>query len=567
MSDSALLRFGLAQIDPTVGDFERNADLIARFIDQALDEGVDVVVFPELALSGYPPEDLLLKSHFLEEARKWLNWLLPECRGITAVIGCPVYCKGVRNAAAVIYDGKLLFEYYKQHLPNYGVFDEKRYFEPGSENPCYLLGSTLFGVSICEDIWADAGPPLEQADKGARILINISGSPFYAGKTKDRMKVLARMASTTGSYIAYCNLVGGQDELVFDGQSLAIGPEGELIGRAKAFEQDLLIFDLPVTGGPTKSSSTSTIVDLGPTFQSRQRHELEVNEKPVPSMEDEVYEALVLGVRDYTRKNGFNSVVIGLSGGIDSSLTATIACDALGPENTICVAMPSEISSRESIEDARLLAGNLGMRLLEIPIGNVLESYLDELKGTLMDKLPNVTEENLQARIRGDLLMAISNKFGWLLLSTGNKSEMSVGYATLYGDMAGGLAVLKDVPKTMVYCLSRYRNQMSQKPVIPDCVIAKEPSAELSPGQRDTDTLPSYEVLDPILYLYVEEDKSVDEIVELGHDRETVNKVAVWVDKNEYKRRQSPPGIKITPKAFGRDRRMPITNRYSELNT
>lgn len=555
-------RVGLAQIDPTVGDFERNVDLVTEFVERALDEGVDLVVFPELALSGYPPEDLLLKNHFLEDSRLWLQRLLPRCKGITAVIGFPAYCEGVRNAAAVIHDGELLSEYHKQCLPNYGVFDEQRYFVPGSENPVFLLGSTLFGVSICEDIWADHGPPFEQAKKGASLLLNISASPFHQGKTKDRERLLARRASTTGSFVAYCNLIGGQDELVFDGQSLVIDPRGSLLGKAKAFEQDLLVFDLPTPGRAPDSTLEPGVVKLGATVQSKRQPRFETRKDADLGKEEEVYKALELGVRDYAVKNGFDSAVVGLSGGIDSSLTAAIACDALGTEKVKGVCMPSRITSKESVDDARLLAENLGIELLEIPIGDIFDSYIAALKGAFKSEPPDVTEENLQARIRGNLLMALSNKFGWLLLSTGNKSEMSVGYATLYGDMAGGLAVLKDVSKTIVYSLSRYRNRLNPGPVIPETVIAKEPSAELAPWQKDTDTLPPYEILDTVLYLYVEKDKCVDEIVDLGYEGETVERVFALADRNEYKRRQSPPGIKITPKAFGKDRRMPITNRY-----
>lgn len=541
-----MYRIALAQVNPTVGDFEENAKLLVEFSGKAREAGVDLVVFPELVLSGYPPEDLLLKPHFLESSGEQLRKLLPELKGITAVIGCPFEDEGARNAAIVICNGDITHYYYKQHLPNYGVFDEKRYFTPGSDSPVFLLGELSTGISICEDIWVQDGPADNQARQGAQLLINISASPYHAGKTLERANILSEKARHTGAFVAYCNLVGGQDELVFDGGSMVFNGDGKLIARAKQFEEDLLFFDVDL--------NNKNQIDVQPPVKARI--------ESAASEEEEIYEALVLGLRDYTKKNGFKHVVLGLSGGIDSSLTAAIACDALGPQNVTGVSMPSEISSEDSFTDAHELAQNLEMEFMEVPINTIMDAYLAELGSAFKDLPRDTAEENLQARTRGNLLMALSNKFGWLVLSTGNKSETSVGYCTLYGDMAGGLAVIKDVPKTVVYRLARYRNTLDSNPGIPEAVLTKEPTAELSPGQKDTDNLPPYELLDPILDLYIEQDMSAEEIVAKGYESGVVNKVAALVDRNEYKRRQAPPGIKITPKAFGKDRRMPITNRF-----
>jgi NAD+ synthase (glutamine-hydrolysing) len=556
------IRVGLAQTNPTVGAFERNLRLIGGFLDKASKLGVQILVFPELALSGYPPEDLLLKDHFLARSQEALSELVPKTDDMVVVIGCPLERNGVRNAAVIAHHGRVIREYFKRHLPNYGVFDEKRYFEPGEEDPVFVLGTAAFGVSICEDIWVKGGPPLKQAEAGARLLINLSGSPFHAGKTREREEVLSQVATVTGAHVAYCNLVGGQDELVFDGRSMVIDPSGSVVARAKAFEEDLLVFDVPGVSAAVKSPRKSPFIDLGQVNPLASHVPVEPRMEPVLGRDEEVYRALVLGVGDYTKKNNFDGALLGLSGGIDSSLTAVIACDALGPRNVLGVSMPSEITSEASVTDAVLLASNLGIELMEISVSSIMQAFLEELKAPFEGLARDVTEENLQARIRGSLLMALSNKYGRLLLSTGNKSEMSVGYATLYGDMAGGLAVLKDVPKTLVYRLSRYRNSLGDGAVIPENVISKEPSAELSPGQKDTDSLPPYEILDPVLNLYIEQDNSVEEIVGAGFDRAVVLAVAGKVDRNEYKRRQSPPGIKITPRAFGRDRRMPMTNGY-----
>ncbi|MBN2168296.1 MAG: NAD+ synthase [Actinobacteria bacterium] len=556
-----MFRIALAQVNPTVGDFEYNAGIIADWAGKARDSGADLVVFPELVLSGYPPEDLLFKDHFLEDARLWLDRLLPELAGVTAVVGCPLADNGIRNAAVVVCDGKIAYCYYKQHLPNYGVFDEKRYFKPGSESPVFLIGKSSFGISICEDIWVKRGPADEQADKGAGILVNLSASPYHAGKNIQRADILSGKAIETGVFVAYCNLVGGQDELIFDGGSMVFSPDGMLIARAKQFEEDLLIIDMPLEKKPKRLSGNPNTIELGSRL-SGEGKPAKPRIETAPGTEEEVYKALTLGLKDYTRKNGFQGAVLGLSGGIDSSLTAAIARDALGPENVTGVSMPSEISSRESYEDARALAENLGIKFLEIPIGAIMESYLAEFSSIFKELPRDTTEENLQARIRGNLLMALSNKFGLLVLSTGNKSETSVGYCTLYGDMAGGLALIKDVPKTVVYRLAVYKNDLEGKPVIPETVIRKEPTAELSPGQKDSDNLPPYDLLDPILNLYIEENMSVKEIERMGYGENIESTVAELVDRNEYKRRQAPPGIKITPRAFGKDRRMPITNHF-----
>jgi NAD+ synthase (glutamine-hydrolysing) len=567
------MRLALAQINPTVGDLAGNSARIAGAIAAARRLGADVVAFPELALSGYPPEDLLLKRSFLDHCRAWLDRTAAAAAGIVAIIGFPDgELRNVGNAAAVIADGRLVGVYRKALLPNYGVFDEVRYFKPGDGRQVFeILGATI-GISICEDIWHRDGPPRVQAEEGgARLLINISASPYHAGKGGERALMLASRARDHGVTVAYVNLVGGQDELVFDGQSMVFAPDGRLVAEGPQFEEDLIVLDLdiggdrnPVPAGPTGASIRTTMV---PPTGERTSAKPPLPARPPAAPLDrlaEIYRALVVGTRDYVRKNGFAKVVIGLSGGVDSALTACVAVDALGAGNVVGVAMPSPYSSPGSISDAQALAGNLGMELRQIAIGRILEAYLDELKPQFAGRPPDVAEENVQARIRGNLLMALSNKLGWLVLTTGNKSELAVGYCTLYGDMAGGFAVIKDIPKTLVYELARWRNGQSPLEAIPESVLTKEPSAELRPDQRDTDSLPPYSVLDPILHAYVEEDRGLNEIVGMGFARDVVERVIRMVDHNEYKRRQAAPGVKITPKAFGRDRRLPITNRYTE---
>ncbi|MDD4908294.1 MAG: NAD+ synthase [Candidatus Omnitrophica bacterium] len=542
------LKLALAQINCIVGDLKGNADKIAEYTDRAREMKADIVCFPEMALVGYPPEDLLFKTRFVAENIRVLKKLAEMIGEITAVVGFVDKDGGrLYNAAAIIRDGNIEGIYRKMFLPNYGVFDEKRYFQKGSEAFTFSLKlagaepATFFaGVNICEDIWHQEGPTKQQALSGCQLVININASPFHMGKTREREDVVRRQAISNRIFVAYTNLVGGQDELVFDGQSMVVDPRGNIIGKAQAFKEDLLLVDLPLSRAVKPAKLHREPGSLG--------------------LEAEVYEALVLGLRDYVVKNGFEKVVIGLSGGIDSSLVAVLATDALGKDNVYGVFMPSRYSSIESEVDARQTAENLGIKLLNISIESIYKMYLLALEGHFTGVNRDVTEENLQARIRGTLLMALSNKFGWLLLSTGNKSEMSTGYATLYGDMAGGLAVIKDVPKTLVYRLAGYRN--SKNTVIPERVFSKEPTAELRLNQKDKDTLPPYETLDPILKAYIEQDEDLDKIVSAGFDKDTASKILNMVDRSEHKRRQSPPGIKITPRAFGRDRRMPITNKF-----
>ncbi len=528
------MRIALAQPNLTVGDHEGNARKIAEYIQRAKGKA-NIVVFPELAITGYPPKDLLLKSSFIAENRKKLEEVAIETKGIAAVVG---FVNGsgreISNAAAFIVDGRIAHIESKMHLPNYDVFDEKRYFKPAEKCSVIEHNGVKLGINICEDIWVDDGPCEIQASEGAEVIINISASPFHVGKLSERISLLRRRAADNRVPIAYCNLVGGQDDLLFDGGSCFFNAKGELISMAKRFEEDLIVSDLSGKGIVAKFDD------------------------PV----EEVYRALVLGIRDYARKNGFKKAVIGLSGGVDSALTAFLAAKALGTENVVGVSMPSEITSQESIEDAGRVAENLSIELIEIPIARAVKAYEDSLSGVFRGTNRDVTEENIQARIRGNILMALSNKFGSLVISTGNKSEMAVGYTTLYGDMAGGLAAISDVPKTMVYQLARYANSSNGREVIPKRVLEKAPTAELRPGQRDQDDLPPYEILDPILRAYIEEEKSTKEIVEMGFDPDVVVDIVRRVDHNEYKRHQAPIGIKVTSKAFGSGRRMPITNKY-----
>jgi NAD+ synthase (glutamine-hydrolysing) len=558
-------RIALAQINTTVGDLDGNTEKILRWIERAREAHADLVAFPELTVTGYPPEDLLLKHRFVQQNLDRIHHIAKATAGITAIVGFAHRAGRLYNAAAILHDGRVADIYHKNALPNYGVFDEKRYFEPGRRVPVYRCGSIVFGVSICEDIWVDGGVYVEQAEAGgARLLVNISASPYSAGKGKEREELLRKRARRCKAGVAFVNLVGGQDELVFDGQSAVVLPDGRPIALARPFEEDLLVVDFPQDDGASPRPADPRVerVDL-PGIESRNRGPappLRIEAALDPS--EEIYRALVLGTHDYVRKNGFEKVVLGLSGGIDSALTAAIAADALGPSNVIGIAMPSPYSSASSIEDARDLAQNLGMEMRTLPINGVYQAFLGALDPEFGERPMDVTEENIQARVRGTLLMALSNKFSWLVLSTGNKSEMGVGYATLYGDMAGGFAVLKDVPKTLVYRLARHRNATADRALIPENVLRKAPSAELKPDQKDEDTLPPYDILDPILEAYVEKDMARDEIVGLGYDAETVAIVARMVDRSEYKRRQGAPGIKITPRAFGKDRRFPITQAY-----
>ncbi|MDD5432753.1 MAG: NAD+ synthase [Candidatus Omnitrophica bacterium] len=553
------LRIGLAQINSTVGDLFGNCEKIKEYLSRAVKLGVDIVSFPELAVTGYPPEDLLHKQKFVRDNLAALKEIAVGTKGLTAIVGFVDKGKnGLYNAAAIISEGKIKGVYHKMLLPNYGVFDERRYFQAGDKPLVFRIGKVVFGVNICEDVWHMCGPTVSQAKAGAGIIFNINASPFSAGKVKEREEIVKKQARLNKVFLAYNNLVGAQDELVFDGQSMVVGSQGKVIARAEAFKEDLLVLDLNVPETKLNNAKKAVVVQSALPLKDKKS----IENKIVKTLDyvPEVYKALVLGLSDYVCKNGFKKVVIGLSGGIDSGIVAALAKEALGKDNVVGVFMPSRYSSGDSRQDAVQLADNLGIKFLDIPIEDVYKTYLLILEPHFAGRNPNIAEENLQARIRGNILMALSNKFGWLVLTTGNKSEMSTGYATLYGDMAGGFAVIKDVPKTLVYKLAAYINTNSN--VIPQRMITKEPTAELKPNQKDSDTLPKYEELDPILKAYVEEDKELEKIVNLGFDREVVSKVLLMVDNSEYKRRQSPPGIKITPKAFGRDRRMPITNRY-----
>jgi len=579
------LRVALAQVNVTVGDLEANTEKIRAAMQHAHAAGAHIVCLPELALTGYPPEDLLLKPGFVAANLRKLDELIDASRdlpGLTAVIGFVDRDHDIYNAAAIIHEGNLAGTYHKHYLPNYGVFDEYRYFQAGRKAPVFLINDIHVGVTVCEDVWYPTGPMTLQAHAGAEVIININGSPYHAGKGTFRETMLATRAADNGVIVVYLNMVGGQDELVFDGGSMVFNEQGTLIARAKEFAEDMLIVDLDTASvfrsrlhDPRRRQERLQVnsaevpvipVTTNPVSLSKNEVVLGAPQRIEPKMErlQEIYAALVLGTGDYVRKTGFKQVVIALSGGIDSALTAVIAVDALGAANVLGISMPSGYSSEGSKTDAKALAENLGIQLLTIPIEETFRTSLKMLRPALGDDDPGLAAENLQARIRGNILMTISNKLGPLVLTTGNKSEMATGYTTLYGDMAGGFAVLKDVLKTLLYELCIYRNTLGGGPVIPQAIIEKPPSAELRPGQKDVDSLPPYEVLDPILKAYVEEDRSFEEMLAMGFERKTVERVMRLVDISEYKRRQAPPGVKITPRAFGRDRRLPITNRYRE---
>jgi NAD+ synthase (glutamine-hydrolysing) len=578
LGDARRLRIGMAQFNATVGDFSGNRRKILSVIKEARSLGVDLLAFPELATCGYPPEDLLFKPKFIAENLRSLDKVVEASEGLAIVVGFVDAREDIYNAAAVIHDGKLIGVYHKIFLPNYGVFDENRYFRAGNQCPVYTIGGIGLGINICEDIWYEDGPATAQANAGAEVIVTISASPYHFGKVNLRERMIVSRAVDNVAIFTHTNLVGGQDELVFDGNSIAVDEKGQLLARGRQFEEDLVVADLdvdsvfrarlhdsrwrkePPPAGEPRWPTPRVVVSEAPFGMKKPA--LPPRQVELRGVPGEVYDALVLGTGDYVRKNGFEKVLIGLSGGLDSSLVAAIAVDALGKSNVVGVAMPSRYSSPGSLSDAGLLAKNLGIKLLTIPIEEVFKAYLDTLAGVFKGTEPGVAEENIQARIRGNILMALSNKFGWLVLPTGNKSEMATGYTTLYGDMAGGFAVIKDVPKTMVYKLAGYRNRLSGYELIPAIIMDKPPSAELRPEQKDTDTLPPYELLDPVLTAYVEEDKSVEQIIALGNDEKVVKRAARLVDASEYKRRQAPPGVKITPRAFGRDRRLPITNRF-----
>ncbi|MGC1852922.1 MAG: NAD+ synthase [Solirubrobacterales bacterium] len=552
------MRIALAQIDPTVGDLDGNAAKVAEWIGRAAAEGAELAIFPELCLPGYPAEDLYLKRHFVE-ANQWAVEELARGVGeIVALVGFaePVTDGGDRrlahNSVAALSRGEVRAVYRKNRLPNYAVFDEQRYFVPGDEPGTIEVAGMRVGLTVCEDVWEEGPPASVEAAEGAELIANPSGSPYHRGKGREREAMFAARARSYGTHLAFCNLVGGQDELVFDGHSFVVGPSGEVLARAAQFEEELLICEVP-------SSAAGNLIE------------------PFSDLA-EVYAALVLGLRDYVGKNGFRHVGLALSGGIDSALVALLAVDAIGAENVSCVVMPSPHSSEETQADARAIAANLGAEAIEIPIGAAMEAYGAALAPSFAAEedveprslphdparpsAPDLAAENIQARIRGNLMMALSNKHGWLVLTTGNKSEMSVGYATLYGDMAGGFAAIKDVPKMLVYDLVRFRNQRAGRELIPASVLERAPSAELRPDQRDSDSLPPYELLDRVLEAYVERDRGREEMISAGMPADVVDEVVRMVDRSEYKRRQAAPGIRITPRAFGRDRRLPITNRF-----
>ena len=587
-------RLALAQINPTVGDLRGNAAKMAGYLRLAQERQADLIAFPELATTGYPPEDLLFKKSFVAENIAAMEDVVAQSQGIAVVLGyvhagahagAPAG-EEITNAAAVGYDGRLIDTYHKIYLPNYGVFDEERYFKKGSVCPVYEINGVQIGVNVCEDIWYAVGPTTVQQEAGAQLIVNINASPFHAGKGAYRRDMIAARASEHRLYVAYLNTVGGQDELVFDGNSIVCGPGGQTVVKGPAFEEALIIADIDIDSVPDQDSAQDgrgitnrrLLDEIGrpkyvPVSEYRpagKRPLAPAGEIADMSEVEEVYHALVLGTKDYLGKTGFSRAMIGLSGGVDSALTATVAADALGPENVVGITMPSRYSSGGSISDSKTLADNLGIELWEVPIEPAHRAFTDMLEERFRGTAPNVAEENVQARTRGNVLMTISNKFGWIVLTTGNKSEMAMGYATLYGDMAGGFAVLKDVPKTTVYDLCRWRNENGARfgardHVIPQAIINKAPSAELRENQLDQDSLPPYEILDPVIRAYVEDDRSYGEMVEQGFDPAVVRQVITAVDRNEYKRRQAPPGVKITPRAFGRDRRLPIVNRYRQV--
>lgn len=575
----SILRIALAQMNPVMGDFKGNLEKIIDNIKLGKENDVDLVIFPELTTTGYPPEDLLLKPTFIKSNMEVLDKIIEASKEIGCIAGF-VEDKGeLHNSAAFIYNGKLKGICQKRLLPNYGVFDEKRYFTCGDKDIVFELGDTKIGVNICEDIWFEDVTRFQSLKGDAEIIINISSSPYHMAKGSMRKDLLSFRASDNNVVVLYVNQVGGQDELVFDGQSWVIGPEGEVLGMGKQFEEDFIIVDINIGELKKKRKENPQFQRRRELFQSTEKlhlikiedwkwknhKEIAPREKIKPMGEcEEIYNALVLGLKDYVKKNGFSKVVLGLSGGIDSALTAAIAADALGKENVLGIAMPSMYSSEGSLTDARAVAENLGIEYKVIPIKELYDVYLKVLEPAFSGKKEDVTEENIQARIRGNILMAVSNKFNSLVLATGNKSEISVGYCTLYGDMVGGFSAIKDIPKELVYKLSHYRNSIEGREIVPKNTIEKPPSAELRPDQKDEDSLPPYPVLDAILEAYVEENKGVSEIVKMGYEEDIIRKVIKLVDFSEYKRRQGAPGIKITPRAFGKDRRMPITNRFRE---
>jgi NAD+ synthase (glutamine-hydrolysing) len=570
------VRLALAQINSVVGDLEGNREKIISHLEEARGLGSDVVLFPELAVTGYPPEDLLLRPGFIRAAERTLGEIAAETRDVVALVGTPHYDGDLYNAAAVCSGGEVKAIVRKRFLPNYGVFDEDRYFAPGRDLVLVRLGNCLIGPTICEDMWQPGPPATDLALAGAELLVNLSASPFHVGKERDREEMFVQRARDNLCFVAFCNAVGGQDELVFDGHSVVLDDEGEVLARAPGFEEALLVCDVDpdaVVGrrlrdvrrralAREREELPAQMVEVSSSPRPAPRVEISIT--PIPDDLEQMRRALELGLRDYVEKNGFQEVVIGVSGGIDSALTAALAVEALGSERVHCVSMPSRYSSEGTRSDARRLAESLGCPFLELPIGPVVAAYAEVLAEPFEGLAPDLTEENLQARARGVILMALSNKFGWLVVATGNKSELSVGYATLYGDMAGGFALLKDVYKTDVFRLTRYLNERAGRELIPRSIIERAPSAELREDQLDEDSLPPYDQLDRVLEAYVELDRSRDELTSDGFEPELVDRALALIDRAEYKRRQAPPGVKLRPKAFGRDRRTPITNRWRD---
>ena len=571
------MRLALAQINPVVGDLDGNRELILERLSEARSNSADLVVFPELAVTGYPPEDLLLRPGFIRAAEESVDQIALETRGTTVLIGAPHFDRDLYNACYVLSGGEVKAIYRKRFLPNYGVFDEDRYFAPGRDLVLLEHGKTLIGPTVCEDMWQPGPPATDLALAGAELLVNISASPFYVGRDREREEMFVTRARDNSCFVAFCNAVGGQDELIFDGHSVVIDDEGKVIARAPGFEEALLFADIEpqevigrrlrdvrrrALARERETIPPVNVIHIGSRGPSQNGSKVTVEVAPFVDELEQMRGALELGLRDYVSKNGFREVVVGVSGGIDSAVTAALAAEALGPERVHCVSMPSRYSSEETRSDARRLADNLGCPFREIPIGTIVDGFDDALAGAFEGREPDLAEENIQARARGVLLMALSNKFGWMLVATGNKSELSVGYATLYGDMAGGFALLKDVYKTDVFRLARYLNDRAGRELIPKSIIERAPSAELRDNQLDEDSLPPYPKLDEVLEQYVEHDRTLEELSADGFDRDVVERAVSMVDRAEYKRRQAPPGVKIHPKAFGRDRRTPITNRW-----
>jgi NAD+ synthase (glutamine-hydrolysing) len=569
------MRLALAQINPVVGDLQGNRALIVDWIGRAKAENADLAIFPELAVTGYPPEDLLLRPGFVRAAERSLELIAREARGIAVLVGAPIFDRDLYNACGVCAGGEVRAIVKKRFLPNYGVFDEFRYFAPGEELVLFEHGRTLVGVTVCEDMWQPGPPATDLALAGAELLVNISASPFHLLRDREREEMFRTRARDSSVYVAFCNAVGGQDELIFDGHSMVLDDEGTVVARAPGFEEALLVVDVDPSAvvarrltDARRRALAQDRGDLGPVQRihlGSPHEQSETRRGTVAPFCDDLEQmrmALELGLRDYVVKNGFREIVLGVSGGIDSAVVAALATEALGPERVHCVSMPSRFSSSETRGDAEALAENLGCDFREIAIESIVEEYLEALAPHFAGLAPDLTEENLQARIRGTLLMALSNKFGWLLVATGNKSEMSVGYATLYGDMAGGFALIKDVFKTDVFRLARHLNEHAARELIPRSIIDRAPSAELRENQLDEDSLPPYPKLDQVLEAYVEEDRSLEELSADGFDADVVERAVALIDRAEYKRRQAPPGVRLRPKAFGRDRRTPITNRW-----